>query len=494
MTPTNHAAKTLAGAWGEHTVEKIGGTSMSHYATVRDNIVFAGGGPENALGRVFVVSAYGGVTDRLLEHKKSGEPGIFASFREGEEGECWRDLMAKLELHLLAINAELFDDGVLLQRANRFVIGRIQTLTDCLENVETLCRHGHFVLEHQLSALREMLASLGEAHSAWNTVERLRADGVPAVLIDLTGWGDAGDLDLDTRISDALADIDVTKVVPVVTGYAQCREGLMSRFDRGYSEMTFSRVATLTGAREAIIHKEYHLSSADPKIVGEDVVVPIGRTNYDVADQLSSLGMEAIHPQAARGLREHNIPLRVKNTFEPEHTGTLITSDYVSETPCVEIVAGRRGVYALEVFDQSMVSYLAHYDMQILELLQKHKVRVLSKDINANTITHFIACNLKTLRRLVAALTDLFPTAVIDQQQVALVSAIGSDMKVPGFLSRATAALAQRNVSITALHQSRRQVDMQFVVNESDYEAAIAALHAGLVEIEDHGRAIALAS
>lgn len=74
----------------------------------------------------------------------------------------------------------------------------------------------------------------------------------------------------------------------------------MRTFDRGYSEMTFSRIAVITRAREAIIHKEFHLSSADPKIVGETRVTPIGRTNYDVADQLANLGMEAIHPKAAK--------------------------------------------------------------------------------------------------------------------------------------------------------------------------------------------------
>ena len=53
-----------------------------------------------------------------------------------------------------------------------------------------------------------------------------------------------------------------------MTGYAYCDEGLMKTYDRGYSEMTFSRIAALTHADQAIIHKEYHLSSADPRVVG----------------------------------------------------------------------------------------------------------------------------------------------------------------------------------------------------------------------------------
>ena len=103
----------------------------------------------------------------------------------------------------------------------------------------------------------------------------------------------------------------------------------MKAYDRGYSEVTFARIAAQTGAREAIIHKEFHLSSADPKIVGEDKVVRIGRTNFDVGDQLSNLGMEAIHPSAAKWLRRAEIPLRVTNAFDPGSPGTLIDSGEV---------------------------------------------------------------------------------------------------------------------------------------------------------------------
>src|SRR3546814_8842485 len=114
---------------------------------------------------------------------------------------------------------------------------------------------------------------------------------------------------------------------------------MVRRYARGYTEMTFSRLAVLTGAREAIIHKEFHLSSADPRLVGEDKARKIGRTNYDVADQLANLGMEAIHPGAGRGLRQTDIPLRVRNTFDREDGGTLVTGDYVSDVPRVEIVS-----------------------------------------------------------------------------------------------------------------------------------------------------------
>ena len=477
-----------------HTVEKIGGTSMSDYCSVRDNIIYK---PQNASSmyqRIFVVSAYGGITDKLLEHKKSGLPGIYGLFASGIEDNSWITAFEELEQHLRQINHKLFGDTALLREANTFIFERLDSARRCLSDLYRLCSHGHFELSSHLNTVREMLASIGESHSAWNMAQLLQRDGINAVFVDLTGWNTDKHTPLDQRISDALKNIDLNTQLPIVTGYAHSESGLMSTFDRGYSEMTFSRLAVLTKAREAIIHKEFHLSSADPRLVGEHNAVPIGRTNYDVADQLANLGMEAIHPKAAKGLRQHEVPLRVKNTFEPEHTGTLITGDYVSDTPCVEIIAGRKGIYALELFDQDMAGNTANYDREILATINRFKAQIVAKDMNANTITHYLATNIKTVKRIRTALELMYPEAELNQKKVALVSAIGSDMQIPGILSDAVASVAANGISVLAIHQSMRQVDMQLAIEESDYDLAVQSLHKALVEVHDHGRAICLAS
>ncbi|WP_223826033.1 aspartate kinase [Spongiibacter pelagi] len=477
----------------QHSVEKIGGTSMSDYTAVRDNIILAGAQGGSPYGRIFVVSAYGGVTDLLLENKRNGQPGVYGHFADDTNEENWRAALSAVGNTLRQINEELFAQGAELDEANAYIEGRLFEAERCMENLHKLCQHGHFGLEDHLLTVREMLASIGEAHSAWNTAKLLRRDGIQAQFVDLSGWKSELTLPLDEHIAQELAGINLDKVLPIVTGYAHCQEGLMATFDRGYSEMTFSRIAVISKASEAVIHKEYHLSSADPRLVGENKVVPIGRTNYDVADQLANLGMEAIHPRAAKGLRQQEIPLRVKNTFEPEHGGTLIDGDYRSEQPCVEIIAGRKQVYALEVFDQDMVGSLWQYEQKILAAIQRFKSNVITKDINANTITHYLGANLKTVKRIVSAVKQEFPGAEVSTRKVAVVSAIGSDMQVPGILAKTVSALASANISVLAMHQSMRQVDMQFVIDEKDYEQAVASLHSCLVEVHDHGEAICVA-
>ena len=309
-------------------------------------------------------------------------------------------------------------------------------------------------------------------------------------VIFVSGWNADQTLPLDQVIEQAFANIDLNKELPIVTGYAHCEEGLMATFDRGYSEMTFSRIAVITQAKEAVIHKEYHLSSADTGIVGEAQSVPIGRTNYDVADQLANLGMEAIHPHAAKGLRKKGIPLRIMNTFEAEHSGTLITGDYVSDTPCVEIIAGRRHLYAIELFDQDMVGQLDEYEKNLLDTFRRFRATVVTKDLNANSVTHYLGCNLKTVKRILKVIKELLPDSEIDHRKVSMVSAIGSDMAVPGLLAKAVSALANNRIPILAMHQSMRQVDVQFIIDEADYKKAVMSLHYHLVEPHDYGDAI----
>ena len=471
-----------------HTVEKIGGTSMSNYEAVKENIFCRKS--DSLYNRIFVVSAYGGMTNALLEHKKTDVPGVYGLFTDAEDEEAWRTALNDLRDQVHQLNQALFHDRRLRKEANEFIDQRLYEAEQVLSNLQALCQHGHFELEDHLLTVREMLASIGEAHSAWNTARLLQLEDVNAKFVDLSGWNSDEAQPLDSVIEQAFSKIDFATELPIVTGYAHCSEGLMATFDRGYSEMTFSRIAVVTKAREAIIHKEYHLSSADPAVVGEYNSVPIGRTNYDVADQLANLGMEAIHPRAAKGLRQSDIPLRIKNTFEPEHAGTLITRDYVSDSPCVEIVAGRKHIQAIELFDQDMVGKSDEYEKDLLEIFRRFHAQVVTKDVNANTITHYLSCNLKTVKRIIRILKEKYPGAETDHRKVAVVSAIGSDMQVPGLLSKAVRSLADTSISVLALHQSMRQVDIQFVVDEEDYEESIKALHYELIEPHDYGEAI----
>ncbi len=463
---------------GVHTVEKIGGTSMSRAHELRDTILIGGRRGAALYNRIFVVSAFGGITDLLLEHKKSGTPGVYALFNNADNDQAWSDALNRVEEEMCARHGEILEDAADRTAADQFVRERVAGARSCLIDLQRLCSYGHFRLDRHMMTIRELLSGLGEAHSAFVTVLMLQRSGVNARFVDLSGWRDEESHTLEQRIRAGFEGVDLAAEMPIVTGYAQCEEGLMRSFDRGYSEVTFSNIGVITGAAEAIIHKEFHLSSADPKIVGQENVVKIGRTNYDVADQLSNMGMEAIHPKAAKLLRQAGIPLRVTNAFEPEDPGTLI-DDEPADTPRVEIVTGL-GVYALELFEQDMVG-VKGYDTSVLEVLTRHNVRIVSKTSNANTITHYLDAPLKSVRRVERDLQKIYPSASLSARNLAVVSVIGCDLKGLGVLSRGLAALEEAGIEPVALQKTTRDVDVQFVVPKDRMDDSVKALHDTLI-------------
>jgi aspartate kinase len=466
----------------EHTVEKIGGTTMSQIHELMDTLIVGDRTPDELYHRIFVVSAFSGITDMLLEHKKSGEPGVFGLFANDDNDHAWLDALTKVAKAMSDRHATVLTDKADMSMADDFVRDRIEGARSCLFDLRRLCSYGHFRLSSQMMLVRELLSGLGEAHSAYVTTLMLQRAGINARFIDLSGWRDESEVSLHDRIAEAFSDVDLAKELPVVTGYAQCNEGLMREYDRGYSEVTFSNIAAYTGAREAIIHKEFHLSSADPKLVGEENVRKLGHTNYDVADQLSNMGMEAIHPNAAKTLRQANVALRVTNAFDPQDPGTLI-DDEPAESAGVEIITSL-DVVALELFEQDMVG-VKGYDSTALEALTRHNVWIVSKTSNANTITHYVQASLKQARRVVAELERTYPSASVSARNVAIVSAIGRDLTGLHAFRRGLAALEEAGIEVIAAHQTTRNVDIQFVTPRDAADKAIEALHRALVTGSD---------
>ena len=467
---------------GQHTVEKIGGTSMSRFGELMNNILIADRTGTKLYNRIFVVSAYGGITNALLENKKTAEPGIYGSFAAGDNA-AWQKKLEDTRKMMIEINHCFEEIGLDVKKADDFVNERMDGAKACLVHLMQLRSFGHFSGANYLPAAREMLSSIGEAHSAYNSTLILQKHGVNAVFVDLSGWKDQETGSMEETIEQHLTGMDFATCMPIVTGYAKCAEGVMAKFDRGYSEITFSKIAVVTQAREGVIHKEFHLSTGDPKLIGIDKVRTIGHTNFDIADQLSDMAMEAIHPKASKAMELHGIPIRVANAFDPKSPGTLISREYVSPVPRVDMICGRRDIIAIEVFDPEMVG-VPGYDYQLLSAFARNNVSYIATNTNANTITHYVSEKQSGLKECLSEIRKMFPNADINTAAVAIVSVLGSNMKLPGFLSRASKALAGSDINILALDQCMRQVNMQFIIERRHFEAAQIALHHEFVENE----------
>ncbi|MDA3822485.1 MAG: aspartate kinase, partial [Bacteroidales bacterium] len=360
--------------------------------------------------------------------------------------------------------------------ADKFIIERIEQSRNYLHSLAAVLASGYVDKANILLAAREILASIGEAHSAFNSVNIIQNRGINAHFTDLCGFNDSDYLSIDERIHKVFSDIDTTSTLPIATGYTKGTEGIMREFDRGYSEVTFCKIAVETKAAEAVIHKEYHLSSADPNIVGLENSTPVGYTNYNVADQLADIGMEAIHPKASKPLELAGINIRIKNTFEPQHPGTLITRDYRGEESRVEIISGTDKVVAIEIHDPLMVGQVG-YDLKLMELIEKHRLSYILKSTNANSIT-MVFWEKDITRKLIKELVSTY--FEVTEMKVAIVCTLGTNIAKPGSLAAATLALHENKVNIEAVSQSLKQVNMQFVINRKDYKKAIIALNKAL--------------
>jgi aspartate kinase len=452
------------------TVEKIGGTSMSAFADVLRNIILYNRTGVELYNRIFVVSAYAGVTNWLLENKKTGEPGVYHRITEHKK---FHQALAEVATKLKALNRQYEPLGLDLAVADAFIEQRIQDAKTYLNSLTNILASGYVSSSNILQAAREILASIGETHSAFNSVNILQNRGINATLVDLSGFHDHKSYTIDQRIRHAFKKINFAETICIVTGYVKGTEGIMREFDRGYSEVTFSKIAVAVKPQEAIIHKEYHLCSADPMMVGVDNCQPVGFTNYDVADQLADVGMEAIHPKASKPLEISKINLRIKNTFEPEHPGTLITEDYVSPQKRVEVITGTDKVMMIDVYDPLMVG-AAGYDLHIMQIFYDLGISYSFKATSANSIS-VVIWEKDFNKKLVLELQERYEKVTVEK--MAMVCLIGSNIDQPGLLAKAAGALADANINIMSAGFALRKVNIQFLIARKDFREAVVALN-----------------
>ena len=115
-----------------HTVEKIGGTSMSRVHELRDTLFRRDG---DLYGRIFVVSAFGGITNLLLEHKKSGDPGVYAQFAHADNDRGWHEGLDRVAVAMIDAHEVVLDHPADVERATDFVRGRIEDVRNALTDL-----------------------------------------------------------------------------------------------------------------------------------------------------------------------------------------------------------------------------------------------------------------------------------------------------------------------------------------------------------------------
>jgi aspartate kinase len=254
----------------------------------------------------------------------------------------------------------------------------------------------------------------------------------------------------------------------------------MENYDRGYSEVTAALYAIECGAKILTILKEFALSSADPKIVKN--VVQILQADYRFANELSMIGMEAIHPKIARMLDLAGIDISVKNILKIDSSATIISGKKIEYEPRVQMVTGTEKI-TIVTLENPLMGSGTNYLARIAQAFSGYNVLSISSD--ANKISIIIETKEFDKNGIKEKLESEFPNDdnnTLNYEGGSLIIAAGTNLNQKGIFARASKALGDSDINIISASQPSNPNSIQFAVAERDYRNGIQAIHREFVE------------
>ena len=424
-----------------------------------------------------VVSAMGGVTNKLIEAATQSELGhrdrVKAIF---DEIRVQHDTASGLLIHSPAERRRIRD--------------KIQQV---LLEGERLCEGTALLCELTLRA-RDSIASLGERLSALLLASALVEHGIASEAIESTGLvvtdSDHGaadpwmDLTRD-RCEMRLRPLLQKGIVPVVTGFIGATpEGVLTTLGRGGSDYSATILGAVLGADEVIIFTDVDgLLTADPCLVPNACTVP--EISYREAAELAHFGAKVLHPKTLRPVMQSGIPLWIRNTFAPDRPGTKITPAGPANGGGVKALTAISDVALITVGGPGIVGVPNVLSRTFAATAAvRADVLLISQSSSQNNIclvvsSAFANATVESLRREFAR--DLVHEKVEHitlDPSVAIVTVVGQNMRgISGVVGCTFSALGQENLSVMAIAQGSSECNISFVVAQREMKAALATIH-----------------
>jgi aspartate kinase len=260
-------------------------------------------------------------------------------------------------------------------------------------------------------------------------------------------------------------------VTPVVTGFiATNEEGVVTTLGRGGSDYTATILASSLPADEVWLWTDVDgLMTANPRLVPEAVV--LRKISYNEAVEMALFGAKGLHPRALEPVMEAQIPVKIKNTFNPSAEGTLITTSSEKTDKPVKAVLLVNNTAMLTVKGPSMVGQPGTA-AKILDTLYRAGVNVMmiSQSISESSISLIVRRS--QLNKAVTAIEKALlgtriVAAVEPEEDVVVVAVVGEGMKgTPGVASRVFGAVASRGVNVRMIAQGSSELNISFVVRK----------------------------
>lgn len=455
---------------------KFGGTSLAAGENFRRMASLVSRYVAQGCKVVAIISALEGVTDRLLEASEEAKRGNLES--------VYRFKGEIAEEHLAAARRSINDKHV-----REEVAEALRSTVDELEKVLT----GIVYVGELTPKSRDYVLSFGERFSTYIAWGTLRDVGLNAQYYT----GESVGIVTDSNFGEAKPLLNVTKhqvksrlepvleegVVPVITGYiAATQDGVTTTLGRGGSDYTATIIGAALGVDEVWIWTSVDgLMTSDPKIVPSAKVIP--KISFQEATEMAIFGAKVMHPRALEPAMEENIPVRIRNIFNPENPGTLIVKEQmVKPVDVVKAIALVKDVALVNVSGAGMIG-APGTAAKVFGVLGRNDVNILmiSQSVSEANISFII--ERRSLEKAVNALEIALLgrgliREVTAEDDVCVVAVVGAGMRgTPGVASRVFSAVARRGINVRMIAQGSSELNISFAVKKSDGEDAVQAIH-----------------
>ena len=455
--------------WVAH---KFGGTSLADADAYRAvaAIIESSGHPRLAV----VVSATAGMTDGLIEL-------VSRAARRDTSAEELAESLRRRQVGLV--------DDLLGPSDSQHLIARIDKDFSDINDVLRASRVMGAALDNAIGAV----AGFGEVWSARLLAAYLGRSGVAAAMLDardvlvVTPAETTPMLDWDSsaaRLNEWLSDHD--EGVVVITGFvASDSTGAPTTLGRNGSDYSASIFSSLLDARELTIWTDVDgVMSADPRLVPQ--AQALSELSYDEAMELAYFGANVIHPATMTPAIRSEIPVTIRNTFNPAAPGTRIAATSTTDLPVKGFASiGDMALINLEGtamigvpgISERLFGSLRQAGVSVVMISQgssEHSICFAVPETQASTARAAVEGAFAAERHR-GLLQDLEVT-----KGCTILAAVGDGMSgTPGIAARLFGSLVRAGVNVKAIAQGSSERNISVVIDGGDAARALRAAHAG---------------
>ena len=421
---------------------------------------------------VVVVSALDGITDKLIATSKMAKQGD-EHYRE--------EFDAMVTRHHQMIEAIITDDK---KRINLF--NNVDQLFDQLKSIF----YGVYLIHDLSKKTEDAIVSYGERLSS-HIVAAMVKNGIRMNARDFIRTEKklgkhVIDADLTTQmVKEAFKDLN-DKTIYVVPGFiARDRDSHeTTNLGRGGSDYTASIIAAVLNAEVLEIWTDVDgFMTADPKVIKS--AYTINELSYIEAMELCNFGAKVIYPPTIYPVCVKNIPIKVKNTFNPEHPGTLIKAKIENDQKPIKGISSIKGTSLITVTGLSMVGVIG-VNRRIFTTLANKGISVfmVSQASSENSTSIGVrdedaAAAAEVLNAEFAKEIEtgaMFPMQV--ESGLATIAIVGENMKqTPGIAGKLFGTLGRSGISVIACAQGASETNISFVVDGKFLRKSLNVLH-----------------